>query len=227
VAFPTTSVLDDFNRANGLLGANWTTLGGGANPPRITSNQAGNNGASGAYVGAYWNGTTYGADTECYMTVPVFNDYVGVYARVGTPTGNKTGYQASWSGSNLTLQRHNGDGSTTQLGSTVSVSQANNEKLGIECRGTTIKVYTDTGGGWVERISQTDSNYTSAGYVAWDLYDVGTLTRVDDFAGGTAAAVTQAFLPDADITTTGWTSTPLWSKLNDSSDATVVTATLA
>jgi hypothetical protein len=50
---------------------------------------------------------------------------------------------------------------------------------------------------------------------------------VDDFAGGTAAAVTQAFLPDADITTTGWTSTPLWSKLNDSSDATVVTATLA
>lgn len=31
--------------------------------------------------------------------------------------------------------------------------------------------------------------------------------------------------PDADITTTGWTTTPLWSKLNDASDATLITAT--
>lgn len=34
-------------------------------------------------------------------------------------------------------------------------------------------------------------------------------------------------LPDADTTTTGWTSTPLFSKINDASDASVITATLA
>lgn len=32
-------------------------------------------------------------------------------------------------------------------------------------------------------------------------------------------------LPDADITTTGWTTTPLYSKINDASDATVIQAT--
>lgn len=32
-------------------------------------------------------------------------------------------------------------------------------------------------------------------------------------------------LPDADVTTTGWTTTPLYSKVNDSSDATVIQAT--
>lgn len=32
-------------------------------------------------------------------------------------------------------------------------------------------------------------------------------------------------LPDADVTTTGWTTTPLFSKVNDSSDATVIQAT--
>ena len=36
----------------------------------------------------------------------------------------------------------------------------------------------------------------------------------------------QEFLPDADTVTTGWTATPLHSKLSDGSDATVVTATL-
>jgi hypothetical protein len=35
----------------------------------------------------------------------------------------------------------------------------------------------------------------------------------------------QTILPDADVTTTGWTATPLHSKLADSSDATVITAT--
>lgn len=32
-------------------------------------------------------------------------------------------------------------------------------------------------------------------------------------------------LPDADIVTTGWSTAPLWSKVNDASDATVISAT--
>lgn len=35
----------------------------------------------------------------------------------------------------------------------------------------------------------------------------------------------QTARPDLDVTTTGWTATPLFSKINDSSDATIVTAT--
>ncbi len=44
-----------------------------------------------------------------------------------------------------------------------------------------------------------------------------------DWIGPTATS--QIILPDADTTTTGWTSTPLWSKVNDASDATVITST--
>jgi hypothetical protein len=181
VAFPTTTLKDDFNRANGLLGASWTTMSG-ANPPRITSNQGGNNGASGAYVGAVYNVATYGADCECYVTVPVVADYIGVYARM-TSTGSTDGYQASWAGSALTLQRNSGGGQL-EIGS-ATVSQVNGQKLGIECIGSTIKVYTDTGGGWVERISASNGTYSAAGYIAFDLYDVSAVTRIDDFSGGT------------------------------------------
>ena len=37
----------------------------------------------------------------------------------------------------------------------------------------------------------------------------------------------QIIRPDADTVTTGWTTTPLFSKINDQSDATVITSTLA
>jgi hypothetical protein len=40
-----------------------------------------------------------------------------------------------------------------------------------------------------------------------------------------AAAAAQTLLPDADLATAGWTTAPLFSKVNDSSDATIITAT--
>ena len=44
---------------------------------------------------------------------------------------------------------------------------------------------------------------------------------------GLAEETPQELTPDEDLATTGWTETPLFSKLNDASDATVVKATLA
>ena len=41
------------------------------------------------------------------------------------------------------------------------------------------------------------------------------------------AATLDNCLPDADTVTTGWTTTPLFSKVNDASDATVIQATAA
>jgi len=59
------------------------------------------------------------------------------------------------------------------------------------------------------------------------VYYDGLAIDTVDWIGPAAAGPTQAILPDADTTTTGWTTTPLFSKINDSSDATVVTSTLA
>jgi hypothetical protein len=183
VAFPTTAVLENFTGSDGAnLDSDWTALSG-ATLPKIQSNQCANQGAA-TYIGAWYDLSTFGADSEAYLTVPVFSDYVGVFCRLSSPSGSYNGYQASWAGSSLTIQRLDA-GVQTQLGAAVTLAKANGYKLGIEAIGSTIKVYADTGGGWVERASRTDSTHSAAGYIGFDAFDGSSLTRIDDFGGGT------------------------------------------
>lgn len=98
----------------------------------------------------------------------------------------------------------------------------------------------ETGGDWTEAVASYQMPAT-----AWvqlqtaAMPSAGTISG-GSFAGGNsvfiryglaviaAAVSTQAVRPDADTTTTGWTSTPLFSKINESSpDGTVITATAA
>lgn len=53
----------------------------------------------------------------------------------------------------------------------------------------------------------------------------GVAASVSDWLGAPASLTLDSCLPDADITTTGWTTAPLFSKVNDASDATVIQAT--
>ena len=62
--FPTTPVLDNFNRANGAIGANW---GGYASAFSIASNQLDVT-AGGFDTYTIWNATSFGADQEAYIT---------------------------------------------------------------------------------------------------------------------------------------------------------------
>jgi hypothetical protein len=62
--FPAASVLDDFNRANGGIGNNWS---GYTLSFSISSNQLAVN-ASGNETGVYWNSVSFGADQEAYFT---------------------------------------------------------------------------------------------------------------------------------------------------------------
>jgi hypothetical protein len=66
MAFPTTSVLDNFNRAT--LGTNWTNdpFHGGATAFPIQGSVA--VGGTG-YSEEWWNVATYGPDCECYVTI--------------------------------------------------------------------------------------------------------------------------------------------------------------
>ena len=84
-----------------------------------------------------------------------------------------------------------------------------------------------------------DGNSITSGLVDYWLlgspYGAGAIAYFDAFSMGEAAdypigplvVAGQTLLPDADTTTTGWTTTPLFSKVNDASDATVITATAA
>ncbi len=57
----------------------------------------------------------------------------------------------------------------------------------------------------------------------WQLDQAATAQTYD----GDDATPPQIVRPDADLATTGWTVTPLFSKVNDQSDATVISATCA
>lgn len=60
--FPTTGILDSFNRGNGPIGSNWSGQTSGYG---IVSSQL----DVGTSEDIYWNGTTFGADQEAYMTL--------------------------------------------------------------------------------------------------------------------------------------------------------------
>lgn len=54
---------------------------------------------------------------------------------------------------------------------------------------------------------------------------MGVATDDNDWWTAPTGVTLDTCLPDADVTTTGWTTAPLYSKINDSSDATVIQAT--
>lgn len=72
------------------------------------------------------------------------------------------------------------------------------------------------------------SDLTGNGFdltVSGATFDSGETPPVAYTLGGSPTP--QTILPDADLATTGWTTAPLFSKINDSSDATVITGTLS
>lgn len=53
----------------------------------------------------------------------------------------------------------------------------------------------------------------------------GTAASLTDWLGEPSGLTLDSCLPDADVVTTGWSTAPLFSKVNDASDATVIQAT--
>src|SRR6185436_7107849 len=65
--FPTTAVLDNFNRANGSVGGNWNILAGS---PAISGSQL--DFLSNSEAAMLWK-TAYGANQEAYVTLPTLD----------------------------------------------------------------------------------------------------------------------------------------------------------
>ncbi len=188
MAFPTTGILDNFDRANEgpPPSADWTDIQNGL---KVVDNEVIGDAAATNYN---WSGyeTQYGPNCEAYFTLTdiVTTGGEGVFARLTTLVLATVDGYAAWydSASGLKLYRVD-DGGFTQLGDTVAFAGANGDKIGIEIIGTTIKCYVDDGGaGWVEMDSEVEGTYTSAGYLGIRIYGSGD--EGDDFGGGTIAA---------------------------------------
>lgn len=195
-AFPTTGILSSFTGSDEdplSESAVWDwPINGTNNSLKRISNTIKRGSQNAATTGqAYRSNQTYGPDCESYMTMLIgatgitTTEAYGVVARIQNPeTGSINGYFASWrKGTGWRLFKCVA-GTFTQVGSTVATNDpVDNDKIGIECIGTSIKVKHYTGGAWVDRISVTDSSVTGAGYVGVEL--IGTTVAADEFGGGT------------------------------------------
>lgn len=195
MAAPSTSILDTFNRANGALGANWSSpTYAGDDSPTVISNACGQSGSD--YADANWNGATY-TESEVYATltvVPATGNQVYLMARIQSP--NTSGMDAY----TLLLTKASGtdtlDVMRTINGADTSIATRSQEvsagdALGLVVLGTgatvTIQVwYRASGGSWTQLgadISDTNANrITAAGRIGLGLQN--STARWDDFGGG-------------------------------------------
>lgn len=190
MAFPTTSVLDDFNRADEgpPLSTNWSSPGMWGYPPggplTLISNEA-KGSVSGYYNDAYWNVQTFGPDCEVYAKFSLKSNIAEyVAARITTPgDGTTDGYAAFGITSGIMVARID-NGVYTMLGSVLSATYEDGLSIGLEITDDTIVTFTKPpGGSWANAGERTDSTYSSAGYIIIGTHGQGG--SIDDFGGGT------------------------------------------
>jgi hypothetical protein len=192
MAFPTTAILDDFNRGNTgpPLSANWTAdpSNVGVGGHRVVSQVA----TQGEH--SYWSASTFGPDQEAYMTiVNMAGTVAALFMRIQSAgTSSSDFYSVDWTtGGSLSVTRCIDSFSVeTTIDSASVAAVANGYKLGAEVLGTgatvTINVYIDTGSGWTLALTASDTGATrvvAAGYIGF--VTTNSAATVDNFGGGT------------------------------------------
>lgn len=201
-AFPTTGILDNFNRSNETpLAGGWSTTGYASGVIQLTlsSNQVAP--STTQYSSSNW-ATSFGPDMECYWTVAVeptsggTDSYQACYVRMQQlSSGSNTadGYECQYdnlSGTDSFAIYKVANMVFTQVGSTNNTEVAAGDKIGCEIIGSALKMYHYTGGAWNARVSTTDSTYSGTGYVILDTHS--SASRIDDFGGGTVVPAVRA-----------------------------------
>ncbi len=183
-----TPILDDFNRADGSLGANWNS-GGATN---ITSNQVLLDDTYNQSVNSIWNLQSFGVDQEAFLTIQGLN-----VADSGTSVSlilKKQQADVSNGDMILVVYRHAQShiqvyvvegGSFADAKTPQSVSFANGDQFGVDIAGSTLRIYKNG----TQILTQDVSSYdfvNSSGYIGFRYNLGGTDTEVvDDFGGGT------------------------------------------
>lgn len=201
MAFPVTTLLDDFNRANEgpPPSAAWTTgcLGGSAGL-KVVSNKCV---ANASEADGYWNaGVTSSADCEAYGTIDtiLFNESLYLYLRLANIGSSTTdGYRVRCQfritilDTRYFLQRLDNGVATNVKSSDVTAGAADGDSYGAELIGTTLTAYKKpAAGSWAAASSTTDSTYSAAGYIGGGLSSTDAGSTLDDFSGGPFAGGT-------------------------------------
>lgn len=191
MAFPTTAVLDTFDRANGAIGSNWAAAFGDS-AAAINANTA--KGAAGGWYGMYWTPGTFGPDVECYYTLTAYDagssQQAMVLARLTTPTGSYTAYSARIAANQCQLAKIVGGTYTALATGPSGLTIAAGDKIGISCIGDQISLWYAPGGVWpsTPTLTVTDASISGSGYLGVDWNQSGANTNgMENFGGGVAA----------------------------------------
>jgi hypothetical protein len=169
----TTNATDTFDRADGGLGANWTTQTGTA--IAIVSNQAKTTTASTDQF-AFWNANTFDANQRSLVTVTTENlGTVIVSVRCSGTGGSMNAYWARKDGIHKFVA-----GAYTQLLADDAASLVQNGILEIRVVGTTIKRYVDG----VEDGSVTDASLASGSPGLGFYLNSGVESTANNWEGG-------------------------------------------
>jgi hypothetical protein len=187
MAFPTTGILDSFDRADGAVGSNWTLYY--TTSFNVSSNQLSPPDADVNEMG--WTAAESGwGDLETYITIVTksagYNSPQITFRGIYNVTTSSYQLQVNPASNNITLVRIDADVIAATLAS-VSQTISNGDSVGISAIGSAIKVYYKVGAGaWTEIVSVTDATYSS-GYLSLMLTGSST-QRCDNFGGGTYVA---------------------------------------
>lgn len=192
----TTLATDDFNRANGTLGANWTTVTG-FNAFQIASNVVTQVTEPGD-TGARYNAVTFPNDQWSQVTVDVsINSNGGPAVRMATD-GSANYYVFVVAGGEYRI--YSISGGSGSLISNAAGSFSNGDVAYLEIQGTTL-IAKKNG---VQVLTITDATH-SAGAAGIHAYSIGSLDdwSAGDFAGGGGTINAATIIPQLNRRKTG------------------------
>ena len=171
------TVSDNFGRANGALGSNWTTVAGTA-APQIVSNTA-RAGTASTLNSAYWSASTFGNDQFAQATLP--NSSSGQYGPgVAVRLSSSAGYFLWYGNSPNTVSLWRMDSATSwtllKQSSALTVTPAS-DVWKIQAVGSTISGYQN--GNLV--VQATDTKITSGSPGMWLFY---SSNQISNWSGG-------------------------------------------
>ena len=185
--FPTTSMLDNFNRANGAIGSSWT--GQNDSSFTISSNQLAIN-SSGLDSFAAWSPASFGADQEAYVTLTQLSASgleQGLLLKTAADASAalKVVYVAS--ANVVRVFTFTSAQGWAQRGLDISVTFNNGDQFGARAKSSgDVEVYRN--GSLLGTVSVTAwTPYSGGGYIGlWYANTSGAI--VDDFGGGNVSA---------------------------------------
>src|SRR5262245_2618821 len=175
--FPSTAVLDNFNRANGALGSNWANAGQVAIDTNQLKSTCSCNG-----INPVWSANLFGNDQEAYFTFATApNGEYRINMRMQYADEGAYHIEVNYTGSVQIATIATGGWVT--LGGPIAVSYGAGDQFGVRTFGTNINVYKN--GTLVGTRSFAGWPYAnSPGYVGLGMVNAASGSRLDNFGGG-------------------------------------------